>query len=223
MQRFEAGNRFKRSFSRKEPVRIHFIGLWDTVSAFGWLWQLRSVPFTANNPSIDHVRHALALDENRTAFQPNLFRPATVDQHLSFQELWFAGAHGDVGGGYPEAESGLAKIALQWMFEEAAGQGCLFDHEEVDDFLGSSGRRAAPDIMAPAESSTTGLWRAMECLPRRHWDHYSKPERMRWFAPNFNRARRLPAGAVLHPSVLEKIAGDPHYCPRNLPAQATTR
>ncbi|MCC6510722.1 MAG: DUF2235 domain-containing protein [Pirellulaceae bacterium] len=213
-KRFEAGNRFKRSFSRAEPVRIHFMGVWETVSAFGWIWQLRSVPFTANNPSIDHVRHAVAIDEHRTAFQPNLFRPSSVDQHMSFQELWFAGSHGDVGGGYPEAENGLAKITLQWMFEEAAGQGCLFDHRQVEDFLGVHGRRSGPDVMAPAHASTVGLWRLMEYVPRRHWDHYSVPERMRWFAPNLYRPRRMPPDAVMHSSVREKIDRDVHYRPR---------
>ncbi len=219
-KRFEAGNRFKRSFSRDEPVRIHFVGAWDTVSAFGWLWQLRTVPFTANNPSIDHVRHAVALDEYRTAFQPNLFRPASIHQHISFQELWFPGSHGDVGGGYPEAESGLSKITLQWMFEEAAGQGCLFDHRLVNDFLGQDGRRAAPDVLAPAHDSTVGLWKLMEFAPRRHWDHFSKPERMRWFAPNLYRPRRLPEWSQFHSSVFEKMDRDPTYRPRNVPQLA---
>ncbi len=109
-KRFEAGHRFKRSFTRKEPVRIHFVGVWETVSAFGWMWELRTVPFTASNPSIDHVRHAVAIDERRTAFQPNLFRAAKAEQHLSFQELWFAGSHGDVGGGYPEAVGGCRRL-----------------------------------------------------------------------------------------------------------------
>ena len=35
------------------------------------------------------------------------------------KQVWFAGVHCDVGGGYPEKESGLAKLALEWMLEEA--------------------------------------------------------------------------------------------------------
>ncbi len=188
-------------------MRIHFVGVWETVSAIGWLWQLRTVPFTANNPSIDHIRHAVAIHERRTAFQPNLFRPASPDQHLTFQETWFNGSHGDVGGGYPEAESGLAKITLQWMFEESAGLGCLFDHATVNDFLGADGRRTAPDSMGTIHNSTVGYWRLMEFLPRRQWDTQSKPERLRWFAPNLFRSRTLPATAQLHSSVGERASG----------------
>ncbi len=220
-KRFEAGHRFKRSFTRKEPVRIHFIGVWETVSAFGWMWELRTVPFTASNPSIDHVRHAVAIDERRTAFQPNLFRAAKAEQHLSFRELWFAGSHGDVGGGYPEAVGGLAKITLQWMFEEAAGHGCLFDHVAVDEFLGVDGKRSRPDIMAPMHNSTIGFWHAMEFLPRRQWDPLSHPERRRWFWPNLYRPRQFPGTAEFHESVLEKLDRDPSYCP-SIPA-ATIR
>ncbi|MCC6508382.1 MAG: hypothetical protein IT423_04695 [Pirellulaceae bacterium] len=51
-------------------------------------------------------------------------------------------------------------------------------------------------------------------MPRRHWDHYSVPERMRWFAPNLYRPRRMPPDAVLHSSVREKIDRDVHYRPR---------
>ena len=159
------------------------------------------------------MRHAVAIDEKRTAFQPNLFRAAKAEQHLSFQELWFPGSHGDVGGGYPEAVGGLAKITLQWMFEEAAGNGCLFDHHRVDDFLGVDGKRSKPDIMAPAHYSTTGFWHAMEFLPRRQWDPLSQPERRRWFWPNLFRARQLPPTAEFHDSVLEKLDSDPSYRP----------
>ncbi len=43
-KRFEAGHRFKRSFTRPEPVRIHFVGVWETVSAFGWMWNCAPFP-----------------------------------------------------------------------------------------------------------------------------------------------------------------------------------
>ena len=36
-----------------------------------------------------------------------------------FIQLWFAGNHSDIGGSYPEAESRLSDIALQWMVGEA--------------------------------------------------------------------------------------------------------
>ncbi|MGN6134342.1 MAG: DUF2235 domain-containing protein [Aureliella sp.] len=215
-QRFESGRRYKKSFSRKQSVRIHFVGVWDTVSSFGWVWQLRTVPYTANNPSIDHVRHAVAIDEHRAAFQPNLFRPGDASQHRSFQQLWFAGAHGDVGGGYPDKENGLAKVSLEWMIDQAAAEGCRFDSAQVDRFLGRTGELSSPDPLAPLHESTVGLWRLLEFVPRRQWDHFSQPEGMRWFGPNLYARRRIPAGAELHASVYERLARDSNYRPHNL-------
>jgi uncharacterized protein (DUF2235 family) len=215
-KRFESGARYKKSFSRQQPVRIHFVGVWDTVSSFGWIWQLRTVPFTANNPSIDHVRHAVAIDEHRAAFQPNLFRPGKPDQHRSFQQLWFAGAHGDVGGGYPDEVNGLSKLSLEWMIAEAAAAGCLVTPSQGDYFLGRSGRRSQPDPMAPLHRSTVGMWRLLEFIPRRQWDHYAHPEGRRWFGPNLFRPRRIPADAILHSSVHQRLAQDSQYRPKNL-------
>ncbi len=219
-KRFESGNRFKKSFAINKPARVHFIGAWDTVSSFGWIWNLRTVPFSAHNPSVDHVRHAVSIDEHRACFQPNLFRPRAASQHVSFKQLWFAGAHADVGGGYPEKESGLAKIALEWMFKEAEQNGCLFEENQKDFFLGRSmaGKGISqPDVRATAHNSTEGLWHALEWLPRKQWDHDSDPERLRWFPPNRYRRRTLPEGAVLHESVAKKLEEDSSYRPRNLP------
>lgn len=219
-KRFEAGNRFKKAFALEHPVRVHFTGVWDTVSAFGWIWDLRSVPYTANNPSIDHVRHAVSIDEHRALFQPNLIRPKDPAQHISFKEFWFAGAHADVGGGYPEADNGLAKIALEWMFGEAEANDCLIDAAQKEVFLGRSPKRtdlSKPDPLATAHNSTQGFWNALEFIPRKQWNHNATPERMQWFWPNFYRRRAIPEGATFHTSVETKLQNDPSYRPTNLP------
>lgn len=215
--RFASGNRFKSSFSRPESVRVHLVGVWDTVSAFGWFWQLRTVPYTANNAMIDHVRHAMAIDEHRSAFQPNRFRPRDPSQHESFRELWFAGSHSDIGGGYGEEEGGLAKIALKWMIDEASQEGCLFDASQVDHFLGRMGKPSVPDFMGSVHNSICGFWHLLEWLPRRQWDHNAEPEALRWFAPNIYRHRSIPDGASLHASVAQKLDSDRSYRPTNIP------
>lgn len=216
-KRFAAGARFQSAFSIHAP-HIHFTGVWETVSAFGWMWDLRTVPFTDNNDFLDHVRHAVSIDEHRAIFQPGLFHPKSPTQHLSFKELWFAGAHADVGGGYAEEKSGLAKIALEWMFDEAEAQGCLIDHDLRDKFLGRSAKdtkKSRPDPLAPAHNSTHGLWNLLEFIPRKQWDRVCK--RMRWFWPNFYQRREIPEGATFHTSVEEKLKNDPLYRPTNLP------
>jgi uncharacterized protein (DUF2235 family) len=58
----------------------------------------------------------VALDERRAFFRQNLMS-AVGSQDLS--QLWFAGVHSDVGGGYPEAEGGLWRLAFAWILEEA--------------------------------------------------------------------------------------------------------
>ena len=60
---------FKKTFSR--PVRIHFLGLWDTVSSVGWALWPKHYQYTEKNPSVDMVRHAVALDERRAYFVQN--------------------------------------------------------------------------------------------------------------------------------------------------------
>jgi hypothetical protein len=52
------------------------------------------------------------------------------------QNVWFAGVHADVGGGYAEAENGLAKVTLEWMLREATKAGLLVDKNMVAVLLG---------------------------------------------------------------------------------------
>ena len=65
----------------------------------------------------------MAIDERRVFFRQNLWHlppPPAPSGPVDVKQVWFAGVHCDVGGGYPEAERGLAKIALEWMLEERA-------------------------------------------------------------------------------------------------------
>lgn len=115
---------FRQMFCRPGTVEIKFLGLWDTVKAFGILWP-QSLPHTRHNPAVTTVRHALALDESRRSFVPTSWggiegsfeAPAPPGQDV--KEVWFIGSHSDVGGGYCEEESGLSRISLKWMIDEA--------------------------------------------------------------------------------------------------------
>jgi len=73
---------------------------------------------------IDRVCHALSLDDERSTFRPVLWTdPSTKPERLS--QIWFAGVHANVGGGYPD--DGLAYVTLQWIMDEAAQFGLRFD------------------------------------------------------------------------------------------------
>jgi hypothetical protein len=75
-------------------------------------------------PTVTIVRHALALHELRALFEPLLFEPSG---RSDLEQVFFPGAHADVGGGYPPAVSGLADMALRWMADEAAREGLQLD------------------------------------------------------------------------------------------------
>jgi uncharacterized protein (DUF2235 family) len=83
---------FRKTFSREVP--IEFIGLWDTVSSVGWLWHPQSLEYTANNPSVKTVRHAVSMDERRSYFVQNLWGH---DPNITtdIEQVWFAGVHCD--------------------------------------------------------------------------------------------------------------------------------
>ncbi|MBL8964140.1 MAG: DUF2235 domain-containing protein [Phycisphaeraceae bacterium] len=237
---FKTAARFNSSFS-SGPTSVHFLGAWDTVSSLGWIWDFRSVPFTSTNPSIRHVRHAVAIDERRAFFRSNLYcftgkqeaggrrivTPPVPGQDL--KEVWFAGVHSDVGGGYPDEHGQLSKIALQWMIREAtaprditqAGRAvrtaCLYvNHDAVARCLGKTGEQSTPDALAPANRSLTPRWWIGEILPRRSWDSLSGKKRWRW--PNAAKRRAVAPGSTIHVSVRDRL-GDPTvgYRPVNLP------
>ncbi|GGZ10055.1 DUF2235 domain-containing protein [Pseudoduganella plicata] len=107
-------------------LKVHMIGVWDTVGALGVHERQKTMPIfntgyhnTRLPENIAHARHALALHELRAQFAPLLWdhcRPAQ-----SLLQVWFAGAHADVGGGYEDTT--LSDIALEWMASEAAHLG----------------------------------------------------------------------------------------------------
>ena len=126
--RREIAEQVRRSFTTPQgrEAWVHFIGVWDTVASVGLPpFSLRiSSRATIREKRIRHVRQALALDEHRRPFQPRLYSDPNAGgpgDRQSLRQVWFRGAHCDVGGGYEE--SGLANDALEWMVDEARACG----------------------------------------------------------------------------------------------------
>jgi uncharacterized protein (DUF2235 family) len=119
------------SVSGEKDVEIAFIGVWDTVGALGI--PLRGLRFltktkhqfhdTELSGTVRRAAHALAIDELRGAFEPTLWSDKKKDRQ-SVEQVWFCGAHSDVGGGY--LGTGLSDIALEWMIEKANEAGLEF-------------------------------------------------------------------------------------------------
>jgi uncharacterized protein (DUF2235 family) len=107
--------------------RLHFVGVWDTVATVGtWPFGLRiKAQPTLQGKHFVHVRQALALDEHRAQFIPRAYAqdngPTTLagSEAGSVEQLWFRGAHCDVGGGYAPLDSALARAPLAWLLAEA--------------------------------------------------------------------------------------------------------
>lgn len=189
---WDVAENFKATFSRDCP--IHFEGLWDTVSSVGWIASPMVLPFSARNPSMAIGRHAVSIHERRCYFRQNLWGAAFLGQ--SIKQVWFTGVHGDIGGGYPECESGLAKVTLEWMLHEAAAAGLHIDNNKAAVVLGKAPRPhswmpeyVSPDGNAPKHESLTGPWWILEFLPHRYVDYRSGHPVVRW---------RIPLGARRH-------------------------
>lgn len=111
---------------------VKFLGVWDTVGALGIPTRVLAFveekdlfydPILGSN--VDCARHAVAIDEKRSDFEPTLWTP---DQAKDVKQVWFAGVHGDIGGG-AKAKQGkfLSEIALVWLAREAAAEGLAFE------------------------------------------------------------------------------------------------
>ncbi len=138
--------------------------------------------------------------------------------------MWFAGVHSDIGGGYPEKQSGLSKYPLLWMIDEAEKCGLQFNHAQCQPArLGHSAqeqpvllRRA--DRRGAAAQFADGAWWLLEFLPKsakyREW-----PERQVFFGFYIPDAepRPIPEGAVIHESVVKRMEKVSDYRPVNLP------
>ena len=105
-----------------------FIGVWDTVDAVGlpmdWLRDVLSMLALLRRPHVDrltpnvsHAFHALSIDDERKTFKPVMWRNADKATGAILEQVWFAGVHSNVGGGYPK--QGLAAVTRYWMMNEA--------------------------------------------------------------------------------------------------------
>jgi Uncharacterized alpha/beta hydrolase domain (DUF2235) len=130
-------------------IPIYFLGVWDTVVAYGlpvdeltqavdkWVW-----PMTFRDKSlltnVRCARHALSIDDERRTFFPLPWDQAEeriLQQNVPglppdrLLQVWFAGVHANVGGGYPD--DSLSLVPLCWMIEQASLKGLRFREDIV--------------------------------------------------------------------------------------------
>jgi uncharacterized protein (DUF2235 family) len=201
---FQLAREFRETFCRA-VCKPWFVGVWDTVSSVGWIENQLRLPFVADNPDIQIGRHAIALDERRAFFRTNLWRPKPTPADSGpkdLKQVWFAGVHCDVGGGYPEAEGAASKIPLEWMLREATAAGLTVDSGRVNLVLGrAGGGYVVADPNGPLHESLTTAWWPAEYIPKRHFDSTTKTWGRRM---NRGSRRTVPANSLVHESVFQR-------------------
>lgn len=223
------------------PISIEFVGVWDTVASVitprsdKLLLDLQSIRYTRTNPSVKIFRHAISLDERRRMFRLNawkegqMYRPnpfvAASEIPQDIVQVWFSGVHADVGGGYPEAESGLSKYSLLWMIEEAKSKGLQINAGMVGHLVrgekrgGTFHKYTKPDVIAPVHNSMTAAWLPLEWVPKNvKWREWTKRHALAgWYLPR-SEPRIVPEGAFIHWTVFARKNRVADYRPINLPA-----
>jgi hypothetical protein len=210
-----------------QPVRedrrpdIVFLGVWDTVAAYGlpfdeltraWNMVFRlSVPDRHLSSKVKRACQALALDDERKTFLPVLWNELdqpdqnTNARHIDEEvltQVWFSGAHSNVGGSY--ADDALANVPLHWMMVRAQKAGIVFKDGEIE-------RAAAgANIYGKIYDSRRGFGGAYRYLPRdvaiASRDIDNENDHVVVMRPK------------IHESVLYRIAaGTDHYAPIGLP------
>ncbi len=113
-------------------VKVSFLGVFDTVGALGVPGLQRAPRFhdVQLSGQVLQARHALAIDETRLKFAPTFWEAAAdradaATEDPRVKQVWFEGAHSDVGGGY--SDTGLSDTSLLWMAREAHAAGLVFD------------------------------------------------------------------------------------------------
>ncbi|MBN9608530.1 MAG: hypothetical protein BGO26_19150 [Actinobacteria bacterium 69-20] len=163
---------FRRQYSLSDRTPIRFIGVWDTVGSLGipnlgipllgpvarWVnrrWAFHDVKLSSRVAS---AFQALSIDEARRPFEPTLWQQQPHSDGQQLAQVWFAGDHSDIGGGY--ADRRLAEIALWWLTARARDCGLAFRDdpgEPLDESLATG----------PVHDSRTGLFRLIRPVVRR--------------------------------------------------------
>lgn len=167
---------FRHSFAHDE-VRVRFVGVWDTVGALGIPGLPSSIARgrwgfhdTKLSSYVDFAYQALAIDEQRRAFRATLWERQEHALAQILEQVWFAGAHSDVGGGYPDPS--LSEITLLWMVARARECGLQFTPEafaEVPDAAGEPRRRGSevsPSALGPITDSRRRIYKLAKSYRR---------------------------------------------------------
>jgi len=177
-----------------ESREVKFVGVWDTVGAMGipisflGLFDDKDEFYdTKIGKNIRIARHAMAIDEHRSDFEPTIWRHR---QNMDLKQVWFAGAHADIGGSYKLDKNGavLADNALGWIIREARNSGLTIE-KHLKPMVNES-------PMAKIHNSRRSFYRVKK--------------------PYFRKIDHGMGPVMIHKSVKLRWEKDPKYRPANL-------
>lgn len=184
---------FRELYAHKSRS-IKFVGVWDTVGAMGipisflGLFKDRDEFYdTKIGKNVSIARHALAIDEHRSDFEPTVWIPQPA---MDIQQVWFSGAHSNIGGSYKADKDGglLSDIPLNWMLGEAKKAGLGLENHLLQNIR--------PNPLATLHNSRRTFYRVKK---------------------KFYRAIDHQKGEILiHRSVQQRWENHPDYRPANL-------
>jgi len=201
------------------PVRLHFVGVWDTVGALGIpnVWDSVELRFsskyrfhdTSLGASVRNAYHAVAIDEHRLPYTPALWTSSTpLTERV--EQRWFPGAHSNVGGGYEDDL--LPAPPLRWLAARAAACGLRFinqrklaDGDEVPAVFDLDGREYLSPVRDSYAEFMGGAYRVVRSMPGAGGRVY---RRMLVAEDGINQ--------TIDPTAFAKWRADPDYRPPNL-------
>ncbi len=203
----------------RDELRVKLLGVFDTVGALGipagasrWRFNRDENGFhDVELSSITDVNlHAVAIDEHRWPFEATLWRqPPFKKYDTKVEQVWFSGAHSDVGGGYIEEERrGEAPhaddVTLDWIvqrtkrfypdfpFDLGHGAGAVEERKRAE--------------LHNSRSAVYHAWRfairsiANTKIEASFWSHQKEVSRDR---------HAHPIGEKIHISALQRLFPDP--------------
>ncbi len=197
---------------------VKFIGVWDTVGALGmpikWLDVGVNALFkhefhdTSISAAVEAGYHALSVDDDRLVFHPTLWDETEVgvigswengkrvEKEQIVEQVWFAGAHTDIGGGFEPLAKGetmakpsLSDIPFEWLLEKSQQHGLrIYPRHNIN---------TNPNALAKLHEARTGANRAFKKVLRSETEGLAK----------------LKYPIKVHKSVLERAEKDKKYTP----------
>ena len=203
------------SVHNRNDFRVKLVGVFDTVGSLGIpldiAWRLNRDEHGFHDAELSSITdvnlHALAIDEHRLPFEATLWRmPPFKKYDTAVEQVWFPGAHADVGGGYVVEENRDVEacyaddVTLDWMIRRTKHFYPDFPFD-VDRSAEQIAERKSPAL----HNSRCGVYRAWPFAIRSIANCKTAANRWRYQREVSRDRHAHPIGEMIHISGLERL------------------